>query len=328
MYWAMYKAARRSAGAGSSRAETMRTSDLPRKIAHELSLEILSGVIAPGQPFRSQPLADRFGVSRSPIREALTLLVERGLVVRIANRGFYASKTKPASASETLGDIQAHAPANDYQRLAEDWLNDRIGADVTEQMLRERYGLTKARLNDLLMRAAREGWAERKAGYGWRFLPVAKTAEAFDQIYRFRMAIEPAALLDPGFRFDAAAAAELRHAQERMLAIDIDILPAERLLENGAHFHEVLARMSGNHFFHMALVQVNRMRRLMEYRARLDRERLVVQCREHLEILDVVERGDLVEASLMMGRHLSGALQRKSPVAWSLYGAGAGEATK
>ena len=118
------------------------------------------------------------------------------------------------------------------------------------------------------MRAAREGWAERKQGYGWRLLPVAQTPESFEQIYRFRMIIEPAGMLEPGFNPDPVTLSELRRVQERMLECDIDRLPAERLLENGATFHEELLRLSGNPFLHMSLVQVNRMRRLLELRLR------------------------------------------------------------
>ncbi|MCZ4088819.1 hypothetical protein [Sinorhizobium psoraleae] len=133
--------------------------------------------------------------------------------------------------------------------LQKDWLTDRIPAEVTEQMLRERYDLTKSQVNDVLMRASREGWAERKQGYGWRFLPVAKTPEAFEQIYRFRMLIEPAAMLEPEFRLDRKIIEEQRRIQLRMLETDIERLPAERLLHNGALFHEELIKMSNNPFF-------------------------------------------------------------------------------
>src|SRR3546814_263273 len=102
--------------------------------------------------------------------------------------------------------------------------------------------------------------------------------------------------------------------QERMLETDIDRLPAERLLESGSLFHEELIRMCGNPFLHMSLVRVNRMRRLLEYRANLDRQRLVVQCTEHLEILDALDRNDVLETSYLLRRHLSGALIRKSPI--------------
>jgi DNA-binding GntR family transcriptional regulator len=169
-----------------------------------------------------------------------------------------------------------------------------------------------------MVRAAREGWAEQKEGYGWRFLPVAKTPEAFDQIYRFRQSIEPTAMLEPSFTIDLKVLSEQRRLQEHMLEADLGGMLDETLLANGSIFHEEIIKLSGNPFFLMALQRVNRMRRLMEYRAQIDRARLVEQCTEHLEILDLLERGDVADASDKMRQHLSGALKRKSPLARSL----------
>lgn len=295
----------------------MASSPLALNIANEITLLVTSGDIAAGEHLRAQHLADRFGVSRQPIRDAFQILSEQGLVELKENRGFFVKDSAGGVVEPVSDEAKPFEVANDYQRLAEDWLTDKIPAEVTEQMLRERYDLTKAQLNDILMRAAREGWAERKQGYGWRFLPVAKTAEAFEQIYRFRMLIEPAAMLEPEFRLDRTIIDEQRRIQTRMLETDIERLPAERLLHNGALFHEELIKMSNNPFFHLSLVRVNRMRRLLEYRSRVDRNRTVRQCQDHLEILNLLQQGEVVEASYAMRRHLSGALSKKSPITWS-----------
>ncbi|NTJ61801.1 GntR family transcriptional regulator [Agrobacterium rhizogenes] len=292
------------------------SSQLTANIAKEIGQLIRSGELKPDDHLSTQGLADKFGVSRSPVREAMQLLFENGLLEQKPNRGFFVSGNAKQEAVEAPDD-QLQETMSDYHRLAEDWLTDRIPADVTEQMLRDRYGLTKAQVSDILMRATREGWAERKQGYGWRFLPVAKTAEAFEQIYRFRMLIEPAAMLEPTFALDRKIIDEQRRIQERMLETDIRILPAERLLYNGSLYHEELIKMSGNPFFHLSLVRVNRMRRLLEYRSNVDRDRLHVQCEDHLAILSLLEQGEIVEASYAMRRHLGGALSRKSPLLWS-----------
>lgn len=294
----------------------MRNSQLTTNIAKEIAQLIRSGDLKPEEHLSTQGLADKFGVSRSPVREAMQVLFEQGLLEQKPNRGFFVSATVTIEENGAPDD-QLPETMSDYHRLAEDWLTDRIPADVTEQMLRERYDLTKAQLNDILVRATREGWAERKQGYGWRLLPVAKTAEAFEQIYRFRMLIEPAAMLEPTFALDRKIIEEQRRIQERMLATDIRNLPAERLLYNGSLFHEELIKMSGNPFFHISLVRVNRMRRLLEYRSNVDRDRLHVQCEQHLAILSLLEKGEIVEASYAMRRHLGGALSRKSPLLWS-----------
>lgn len=52
-----------------------------------LRQRIASHVLAPGSMLRENVLADEFGVSRARIREAFGALEERGLIVRIANRG-------------------------------------------------------------------------------------------------------------------------------------------------------------------------------------------------------------------------------------------------
>jgi DNA-binding GntR family transcriptional regulator len=290
------------------------TSHLAQKIAREIVCDIAEGRIGIGGHLGAQPLADRFGVSRSPVSQALNLLAQEGYLEQLPNRGFFVRAVREAQEPGSATHSNPFDPPNDYQRIAEDWLNNRISAEATEQTLRARYGLTKAELNGILLRASREGWAERKQGYGWRFLPVAKTTEAFEQIYRFRMLIEPAAMFEPTFRVDRAALAEQRDIQQRMLDADIERLSGERLLENGALFHEELIKFSGNPFFHQALVRVNRMRRLMEYRSRVDRRRLYVQCSQHIEIVDLLERGEVMEASRLMRRHLDGALAIKSPV--------------
>lgn len=54
----------------------------------EVRAEILRGGITPGAPLRLQELSGRFGVSMSVVREALTKLGERHLVVNEPNAGF------------------------------------------------------------------------------------------------------------------------------------------------------------------------------------------------------------------------------------------------
>ena len=294
----------------------MPKSALASRISTRLLSDIVTGSIPPGEHVGAQQVADRYGVSRTPVREALDSLQKEGVLVREANRGYFVAKKLPENVTEQLNAKTAN-DADDYQKLADHWLTNRLPEEVTEQFLRQTFGWTKSTVADLLVRAAREGWAERKEGYGWRFLPVAKTPEAFDEIYRFRMAIEPVAMLEPSFELDRQVLDEQRRIQEGMLEMDISTAPAEGLLENGSLFHEEIIKLSGNPFFLMALQRVNRMRRLMEYRAEVNRERLVEQCTEHLEILSLLERGDLVDASYQMRQHLSGALKRKSPLAWS-----------
>jgi DNA-binding GntR family transcriptional regulator len=58
-------------------------------LAERLRADIDAGAWAPGAPLRQEELADRYGVSRIPVREALQLLQSQGLVVVSPNRGAY-----------------------------------------------------------------------------------------------------------------------------------------------------------------------------------------------------------------------------------------------
>ncbi|KII33664.1 hypothetical protein NL64_09165 [Pseudomonas fluorescens] len=64
----------------------------------------------------------------------------------------------------------------------------------------------------------------------------------------------------------------------------------------------------------MILVQMNNMRRLIEYRSMIDRKRLYKQCAEHIRMIELVEQGNNLEAAHLMKQHLSGSFAHKSPI--------------
>ncbi|SHF19046.1 transcriptional regulator, GntR family [Ruegeria intermedia] len=60
---------------------------LPDLIANDLRERILSGEMAEGEPIRQEALAEEYGVSRMPVREALKRLNAEGLIQWANNRG-------------------------------------------------------------------------------------------------------------------------------------------------------------------------------------------------------------------------------------------------
>lgn len=288
----------------------MKGSRLAERLAKQIEWRIVGGEFAPRTHLSAQTLADMFEVSRSPIREALERLEANGLVKRAENRGYFVSSLE--NVQQVSQDIVEHVDIpRPYLQFSEDWLNDEIPAEVTEQFLRTRYGLTKSALDDILARAINDGWVEPKPGYGWKLLSVAKTTGALAQIYRFRATIEPAALLEPTFMFDRRKADELRESQQVWMLNSYKV-SADRLITIGASFHEELAKMSNNPFYEQALTRVNRMRRLLDYRTAVDRARFRNQALEHIQMLDLLEKGDNLACSHMMRQHVMGALALKS----------------
>jgi DNA-binding GntR family transcriptional regulator len=277
--------------------------ELTEGLAAQILDHIRDGGLSVGTHLTAQGLAERFNVSRFPVGQALQLLAAKGVLVHERNRGYFVSIAKDAS-PETLGLAPRDEASHVYFRIAEDHLHGRLPDPASEAYLKDAYGVTKAQLNAVLSRIVHEGWAERRPGYGWSFSPMLTTPESLEQIYRVRLALEPAALLEPSYRLDPETAARCREAELRLLAGAIETDTADALHERGVRFHEAIIGASGNPFFLEAVRRINRVRRLLSYRSIIDRKRYRRQCEEHLRILDLLERRKNEDASQALRRHL------------------------
>jgi DNA-binding GntR family transcriptional regulator len=284
-------------------------------LAPALPSQIIELVRAEGLPvgahLRAQWLADRLRVSRSPVNEALELLQSQGVVRREPNRGYFlaTSVPSPERAGPGLRGAEKDSVTDTYFRIAEDHLRGELPDHLTEAMLRRRYGLTPAQLQAVLARIADEGWARKKPGYGWEFSTMLTTPESLLQSYRLRLAIEPAALLEPGYRLDPQVIARCRAAELHLLQGGIDTDTADQLHDRGVRFHESLVEGSGNPFFIDTIRRVNRVRRLLSYRSMRDRSRYQEHCGQHLMLLDLLERERNEDAAAVMREHLGSTLR-------------------
>ena len=69
-------------------------------VRQSLENAILSGVMRPGERLLEIRLADELGVSRTTVREALLMLVERGLAVSVPRRGTFVTRLSARDALE------------------------------------------------------------------------------------------------------------------------------------------------------------------------------------------------------------------------------------
>lgn len=264
-----------------------------------------------GAHLTAQKIADRLHLSRSPVNDALGILEQRGIVSRKPNRGYFLERDH-----DTLADLRENlAPpsvddivTHSYFKLADELLRGALPMQCSEALLRARYGLSTAQTQALLARIAQEGWAERRPGYGWQFSSMLTTPDSLLQSYRLRLALEPAALLEPGFRIEKHVLARCRAAEKHLLDGGIRTDTADQLHERGVRFHESLVEASGNPFFIDAIKRVNRVRRLLSYRSMQDRRRYKQHCDQHLAILDLLEHERNEEAAAALADHLRSTL--------------------
>jgi DNA-binding GntR family transcriptional regulator len=78
----------------------------PKSIFSELQDEIESGELAPGVVLKQELIAERFGVSRQPVRQALDRLLGSGLVVRRPDRSLAVAILSERESAE-LCDLRA-----------------------------------------------------------------------------------------------------------------------------------------------------------------------------------------------------------------------------
>jgi DNA-binding GntR family transcriptional regulator len=108
--------------------------NLRDSVANALRAAVISGELKPGEVYSAPTLGARFGVSATPVREAMLDLVREGLVISLRNKGFRVTEVSDEDLDNlaalrqlieppTIRDVVPVIPAADYprlRRLAED----------------------------------------------------------------------------------------------------------------------------------------------------------------------------------------------------------------
>ena len=145
-----------------------RASPLQLELARQIVERMRDEAWAPGMRVSEQALARTLGVSRSPIRGALDLLVAQAVLEAASGRGFVVlrrpgedeiAKLIPRSEGEAV-----------YAAIMTDRANGRLPQEVSEAELIPRYGASRGVVRKVLMRFAAEGLVQRQRGHGWRFV--------------------------------------------------------------------------------------------------------------------------------------------------------------
>lgn len=282
-----------------------------RKGAEHLAKQVIEMIrdarLEVGHHLREQHIADALGVSRSPIRSALSLLETLGAVEARKNQGFFLKLS-----ADELGRLPlAVPPANDealYDQIVKERLAGLLPDSMTQTEIGKRYSVDRVTMTKALSRLAEDGLLVRNRGHGWTFQPSLEMASSVKGSYDFRSALEPAGLLLSTFKIDRAALEKCRREHFYMLGHpDLGTVPYNQLFDVDANFHEMLAKFSGNPFFLQSVQQQNRLRRLLEFSVNSNKRRIREWLGEHLAVLDAVEKGDNEKAAQLLRSHVSHA---------------------
>lgn len=276
-------------------------SSLQRDLVARIAGAIRDDGLRAGDRLNESRLAERLNVSRTPVRAALRRLADLGYVAREPNRGVTLARLPPVpqrEASDEGDDLLA--------AIARDRGLGCLGEQVSETELMRLYGRGRQTIRGALQRLCDLGSVERRPGYGWSFVNTLRDAQERQESYRFRIVVEVAAILEPGFALLPGWADEMRARHERALTDAWGEHSSVSFYEMNAAFHLGIAAASGNRYVRSAMERQNQLRRLANYHWSRGFERVETNCREHLAILDALERGDAEIAAIAMRRHLEG----------------------
>ena len=180
------------------------------EIAAQIEEQILLGAIAPGTLLRQEQLAIRFGVSRTPIREALRRLDALGLVVLRPNRGVQVrgpsrdelwdsivvraalESTAAGLAAERMGEAQLRqlGRAERRYRAITERLRDRSLSVADRRLLAADWARGNDTFHELILRAAGAPLLERMARSVrrvYRTVPVLAFSPEVEEIHRLNL---------------------------------------------------------------------------------------------------------------------------------------------
>jgi DNA-binding GntR family transcriptional regulator len=127
------------------------------------------------------------------------------------------------------------------------------------------------------------------------------------------MLIECNAIMEPDFKLPGDWADDMRDQHNRFLVDKWNDASSIALFEMNAAFHLGICSASGNRYLAEAMHRQNQLRRLSNYNWKHGRERVIVTCTEHLEILDRLISGENEVAAALMRRHLMSSWTQLSP---------------
>jgi phosphonate utilization transcriptional regulator len=111
--------------APASALQILQAHSLPSAVQAEIERLILAGDLPVGQRINEVALAERFGTSRGPVREALRALEECGIVRAERNRGVFVREVTLVEADEVY----------DLREVLDEFIGRRLAERIDEQAL-------------------------------------------------------------------------------------------------------------------------------------------------------------------------------------------------
>ncbi|UJW77236.1 GntR family transcriptional regulator [Rhizobium sp. SL42] len=184
---------------------SLRKRSLYEELYLQLKNDIASGKALRGTVLLEGPLAELLGRSRAPVRQALQLLAEDGLISRFEGRGFVVGPSGTAAKRIDLAESFGHLtqtqdrPIFAWQSLYEDV--ERIVVyrsffgrfRINEIELARHFGVGRTVARDVLLKLETLGITQKDDSFRWSIVPL--DDQRIRDLYEVREHVEPLALV-------------------------------------------------------------------------------------------------------------------------------------
>ncbi len=144
---------------------------LPRMIAKQIAADIFNRELKPGQKVIEERYAERFNISRAPVREALYLLATEGLVERVPRRGSFVKRYTKRDIKD-LYEMRLSIELMAIQRIKQPFPREHV--EKMEQIL--------TKMTDAAVSEDRETYTELNREYHLQLIKLSKST-VFENIY-------------------------------------------------------------------------------------------------------------------------------------------------
>ncbi|MBP2550769.1 DNA-binding GntR family transcriptional regulator [Neorhizobium galegae] len=292
-------------------------SKLYRRTSDALLFEIRRGVLQDGMRLTETAIAQRFGISRAPARQALAELEHGGFLKKAAGRGYdvvaplHPSGPCPTDALDTEPDLKSRSAWEAIYPDVEIEVVSRTALAswrINEVMLARHYGVSRTVARDVVARLQERGIIRKDASARWYAPALSETL--INELYELRWVLEPLALqkaaahLPDGFLATLRAKIETAMATAQVSSEQLDALEQD--------LHVDLIGRCGNQplLRAVSLPQALLVAHHFLYRRTSDLFESEPFLPEHLKIITLLQEQDVAGACEALVDHLKVSRER------------------
>jgi len=243
-------------------------------------------------------LAEYYDVSFTPVRTAVSELIDEGLLEKGTNRRLMASASSNKQNGRRQKQKPPEPPRDSFEVISRDLVHLSLRGEpvyLREEATAEKYNISRSAIRNFLHRLAGEGMLDHIPRRGWRLRPFRQDdLQAFIEV-REVLELKALSLAEPKL-----IAADLQRMLDANVVADCDDAPPQI----DESLHEYIITAADNVYITDFFERQGRYYRLLFEWEDHDRATAVETVRQHREVLSALLENDWSAASRALSHHI------------------------